>query len=848
MKVTFTLLCLLGLTVGITAPSTLAGNRVLSLDGFGDYVEIPHHDSISPDKQVTVETWVKPAIFTFHQSLVFKKNDGPEFGKPFFEEYGLFLSGDKARYILGKSSITNASAWSSPLSIEQWVHLAGTYDGSELRLYVNGILQAATPWAFGTENSSNPLTLGRAYGGTASYTENYFQGELDEVRIWNIARTPEEIKATMNITLTGDEDGLVGYWNFDDGTANDLTANGNDGTLLGDAQIVVASLPEEFVFEPISAPKERKILLYEHRPREAQDYWVVSQIGPVAGPEIMCVQTDTLSDNRLDDYDILWLSWCSVSANYEYMLTPEDEEAIKRYVENGGFVWASANDNNGFQTGWLPYPIELVDSGDYPVEVTEATGRLFTKPHIVDADQVVWDEYFVNFDTAHYEVLVHRQDIPDAAALVRAKYGNGMYLLGCVDTRSVESVNSMAVRTGTFAPLFENVIAAFMTGKPIIAVVNIDDKIANPGEQFTTSISVRSADNLHSFNFDLIFDPSVLKVRSVKEGPFLVGTADEPDAIKWQPPAIEEGTGGIRNISCSRISDAGISGNGVLAIVTFEAVDIGVTDLHIQNLRLLSPTGEEIIASTQGGKIKAYPHGSISGVVLDAASEKPIKGARVEVSKDNFNFGVWTHSAEDGTYTLSEVPCGDFAVTASKDDYMAETISKVRVEQGKNTPDINLKITSFATAQTITISTPIAVGETAPDFTLKDINGKEVSLSSFAGKSIILNFWDSTSEHCRCQIAHLNALHRKYQENGLVVIGITRGKADNAAVSEFSKLEISYILLSDGAEIFQHYGVTGVPCTYYVDKAGKVRYRDVGFSAGGEAKMEENIKELLAKM
>ena len=53
-----------------------------------------------------------------------------------------------------------------------------------------------------------------------------------------IARTEGEIQANMNSTLAGTEEGLVGYWNFDDGTAKDLTTNGNDGEFKGDASII----------------------------------------------------------------------------------------------------------------------------------------------------------------------------------------------------------------------------------------------------------------------------------------------------------------------------------------------------------------------------------------------------------------------------------------------------------------------------------------------------------------------------------------------------------------------------------------------------------------------------------
>ncbi|MBM3235960.1 tetratricopeptide repeat protein [Candidatus Poribacteria bacterium] len=231
-------------------------DSALSLDGDEDYIEIPYHESLSPVKQITVEVWVKPAALEGVQGLVFKKNDGPETGTVCFEEYALPLNNGQATWTLGKSNDTNVGASSQPLPVNQWVHLAGTYDGTELRLYVNSFLQATTSWLFGIENSTNPLTLGRLYGGTSGYQENYFTGELDEVRIWSVARTQQEIQANMNVKLTGNEPFLVGYWRFDEttsppssllkgdgGKVTDSSPNKNDGKLVGDAKIVKYDRP-----------------------------------------------------------------------------------------------------------------------------------------------------------------------------------------------------------------------------------------------------------------------------------------------------------------------------------------------------------------------------------------------------------------------------------------------------------------------------------------------------------------------------------------------------------------------------------------------------------------------------
>lgn len=68
---------------------------------------------------------------------------------------------------------------------------------------------------------------------------------------------------------------------------------------------------------------------------------------------------------------------------------------------------------------------------------------------------------------------------------------------------------------------------------------------------------------------------------------------------------------------------------------------------------------------------------------------------------------------------------------------------------------------------------------------------------------------------------------------------------NHTEVKEFSHKQISYIVLLNGSAQFKKYGVKGIPCTYYVDKEGIVRYRDVGFGTGWEREIERKIKELL---
>ena len=118
----------------------------------------------------------------------------------------------------------------------------------DLSLYTNGVLAASAQ----TTNFAGLPLQGRRLrqsnvpvllGTVLPFPNDHASGFLDEVRIWNKARSAEGIQVDAYLRLSGGEANLAAYWNFDDGTANDLTGHGHDGTFSGNAHAVPMTLP-----------------------------------------------------------------------------------------------------------------------------------------------------------------------------------------------------------------------------------------------------------------------------------------------------------------------------------------------------------------------------------------------------------------------------------------------------------------------------------------------------------------------------------------------------------------------------------------------------------------------------
>ena len=239
--------CSVVLIISLAVPSALAFNKMLYSDGDGDYVEIVDSPILNGlDTQITIEAWINPDWYPNDwMSIVYKADECCEVDNV-HRSFSLWLHHNgfihfTSTFISSEPFLLLLNSPSGSIQLGTWYHIAGVIDtvNHNMTLLINGHEVASGSSGDSIRTSTLPLKIGSSQEPHPNFSE--FAGYLDEVRIWNIARTQEEIQDAMNRPLTLDEiqsENLVGYWNFDDETADDLSQYGNHGTLKGGARIV----------------------------------------------------------------------------------------------------------------------------------------------------------------------------------------------------------------------------------------------------------------------------------------------------------------------------------------------------------------------------------------------------------------------------------------------------------------------------------------------------------------------------------------------------------------------------------------------------------------------------------
>jgi hypothetical protein len=208
--------------------SLAGGGRALNFDSVNDYVSLGNRNELILGNTFTIEAWIYAtpsdgdyyAIIGNQTDINVSESRSPSlwlnsYTKIHYDSYRT----DNTRCIIESTETITAN---------QWNHIAVVFDSTTLKLYGNGTEVYSSDSCSGYDLKDIPINyIGKL--------DNYFQGSIDEVRLWTVARTATQIQDNMNTKLLGNETGLVAYYRFDSTsgtTLYDSTDNHFDGTLM----------------------------------------------------------------------------------------------------------------------------------------------------------------------------------------------------------------------------------------------------------------------------------------------------------------------------------------------------------------------------------------------------------------------------------------------------------------------------------------------------------------------------------------------------------------------------------------------------------------------------------------
>ena len=214
--------------ITVVTPPTPGTNTALLFDGVGKYVDAGTINLSGG--AFSLECWVKANTFKtaspYISSIIGMEDGGNNVAQIRLGDAG--LAPNQLQFVMNTSSLGRKVNSVSTLTAGVWYHIAATWDGSVMRLYLNGNLEGSQS-IFGIPTANAAFAFGRTYANSRC-----LDGSIDEIRVWKRALTAAEIAAN-SCSVAINAPNLEGYWKLNEATgllAQDLTGNGHTGNLI----------------------------------------------------------------------------------------------------------------------------------------------------------------------------------------------------------------------------------------------------------------------------------------------------------------------------------------------------------------------------------------------------------------------------------------------------------------------------------------------------------------------------------------------------------------------------------------------------------------------------------------
>ncbi|MCB9892111.1 MAG: LamG domain-containing protein [Planctomycetes bacterium] len=214
---------------------------MMTFDGQDDRILIPHSPGLGITGDFTLEAWIKAPAQNYSNSYSAIISKGLD-NSNIFETYALKIEQWTRRLVLHIGDGTNWQALygTHDVATNQWIHIAAIRTNTSLILFHDGQQDAIASRTINQYSNAGPLTLGNM---NSAYPRHHLLGAIDEVRIWNVARTPQQIARHMNCVIDDQTPGLVAHYTFDEALGSqqvlDGTSNHHDGVLGDTTQVEV---------------------------------------------------------------------------------------------------------------------------------------------------------------------------------------------------------------------------------------------------------------------------------------------------------------------------------------------------------------------------------------------------------------------------------------------------------------------------------------------------------------------------------------------------------------------------------------------------------------------------------